>query len=321
MTLTNNTGISLPLAVWLAADDYDFVPGTQKAISATGLMKPTRQILLRERLTDEDADVPDVSDRIAARLGHAIHDSIEKAWTDSYANGMKLLGYPEKVIQRIKINPQSLEPGDIPVYSEQRGCREIMGYKISGKFDLVVDGELNDTKTTSVYTWMLGSKDADYCLQGSIYRWIHQDKITSDYIHINFVFTDWQRVMAKQNPNYPQQRLLTHRVELMSLAATEAWIIAKLSNLEASADLPESEIPRCSDKDLWRSEPKWKFFADPTKTSGKSTKNSDSLAEARAYQASKGGKGVIIEVPGKVKACSYCAAFPICSQKNEYEHD
>lgn len=320
--LTNNTGISVPLAIWLAADDYDFSPGTQRAISATALLKPVRQILLRERLTPDVSEIPDVADRIAARLGHAIHDSIEKSWVESYRISMRQLGYPQHIIDRVRVNPTTpLQEGDIPVWTEQRGTREIMGYKISGKFDLVMDGELNDTKTTSVYTWMRGSKDEDYCLQGSIYKWIHQDKITSDYININFVFTDWQRALAKQNPSYPQQRLLTHRVELMSVAETEAWITARLKALEAAADLPEHQLPRCSDKDLWRSDPVFKYYSDPTKTDGRATKNSDTLAEAMAYKASKGGKGVVIEVPGKVKACGYCPAFQICTQKDEYEHD
>lgn len=320
MTLTNITGISLPLAVWLAADDYDFTPGTQRAISATALLKPVRQILLRERLTDEVAETPDVSDRIASRVGHAIHDSIEKAWLSSYATGMRSLGYPESLIKRVKINPAKVEGDDIPVYAEQRGSREIMGYKISGKFDLVVDGELNDTKTTSVYSWIKGDKDEAYQLQGSLYRWIHQDKITSDYIHINFVFTDWQKVMAKSDPSYPQQRLLTHRVALLSLKDTETWIINKLKSLEAAADLPEESLPYCSDSELWRTEPVWKYYADPTKTAGRSTKNSATLQEAREYQASKGGKGIIIEQPGQVKACGYCPAFAICTQKDLYEH-
>lgn len=317
---TNLTGISLPLAVWLLGDEYDFTPNGEKAISATGIMKPVRQILLRERLTEETVETPDVSQKIASRMGHALHDSIEKTWISSYAQSMRLLGYPEKLIERVKINPKTVEEGDIPVYLEQRGSRSIMGYRISGKFDLVINGELNDYKSTSVYSWIKGSKDEDYALQGSIYRWIHRDKITSDYIHINFIFTDWQKAMAKADPKYPQQRLLTHRVELLSLEATEAWIRRKILALEEAADLPEAEIPYCSDKELWRTDPVWKYYADPNKTDGKSTKNSASLADAMAYKASKGGKGVIIEVPGQVKACSYCPAFPICTQKDQYEH-
>lgn len=320
--ITNFTGISLPLAVWLAADDYDFSPDS-RSISATSLLKPVRQILLRERLTAKTRETPDIADGIAARLGHSIHDGIEKAWTHQYASSMSKLGYSDEVIGRVRINPTDEELREsneiIPVYLEHRGSREIRGYKISGKFDMVQDGELHDFKSTSVYTYIKGSKDEDYCLQGSLYRWVHSDKITSDHITINFVFTDWQRAMAKSQANYPDQRVATHRVQLMSIPQTEKWINDRIDELEAHADLPESELPFCSDKDLWRSEPVWKFYSNPQKTDGKSTKNFKSKSEAYAHM-NKAGKGIVIEVPGQVKACSYCPAFPICSQKDLYDH-
>ena len=318
--ITNITGISLPLAVWLASDSYDFSAMGRRAISATSFLKPVRQILLRERLTAENFVTPDVSDYIASRLGHAIHDSIERAWVDDYVGALRKLGYPEKLIQRIQVNPATVLEDHIPVWIEQRSEREIMGYTISGKFDMVLDGVLQDNKSTSVYTYMLGSKDEDYCMQGSVYKWLNPGKITADYMNIQFIFTDWSRAMAKANPNYPQQRVLEHRVELMSLAETEAWMRTKLKALEASALLPEPMLPHCSDKDLWRGETVYKYYANPAKTDGKSTKNCSSALEAAEYMADKGGKGVVITVPGKVKACGYCPAFPICTQRDLYEH-
>lgn len=320
--ITNITGISLPLAVWLASDNYDFSAMGRRAISATSFLKPVRQILLRERLTAEHAITPDVSDFIASRLGHAIHDSIESAWTDTrtFHKAMRKLGYPEKLIEKIQVNPTEPLEGHIHVWIEHRSEREIMGYIISGKFDMVLDGVLQDNKSTSVYTYMLGSKDQDYCDQGSIYKWLNPDKITADYMNIQFIFTDWSRAMAKANPKYPQQRVLEHRVELKSLAETEAWLKAKLRALEASALLPEPALPFCTDKDLWRGETVYKYFSNPAKTDGKSTKNCATAAEAAEYMAEKGGKGVVIPVPGKVKACGYCPAFPICTQKDLYEH-
>ena len=325
MTYTNVTGISLPIAVWLAADGYDFRPNG-KSISATALLKPVRQILLRERLTDENMETPDISSYIASRLGHSIHDGIERAWKGDYAASLKLLGYPEKLIERVRVNPEPFELRErndiIPVWLEQRGSREIMGYTISGKFDMVLDGVIQDFKSTSVYSYMLGSKDEDYCLQGSIYRWIHQDKIVEDHINIQFIFTDWSKAQARQNPKYPQQRVLEHRVELMSLEQTANWIKTRLKTLEKSALVDESDIPHCTDKELWRGATKYKFYLDPTKASagGRCTKNCDTMAEAQAYQATKGGRGIIITEPGLVKACGYCPAFPICTQKDLYEH-
>lgn len=318
--ITNITGISLPLAVWLTSDNYDFSSVGRRAISATSFLKPVRQILLKERLTADVAITPDVSDFIASRLGNAIHDSIEQAWVHGYKSSMRKLGYPEKLIQRVQVNPETVDPDGIQVWIEQRTERDLLGYTISGKFDMVLDGVLQDNKSTSVYTYMLGSKDEDYCKQGSIYKWLNPDKITSDHMNIQFIFTDWSRAQARQNPNYPQQRVLEHRVELMSIAETEAWMIGKLRELEAAADLPEDQIPQCSDKDLWRGDDVFKYYSNPANTTGRATKNFDDLASANAYMAEKGGKGVVLKVAGKVKACGYCPAFTICSQKDLYEH-
>lgn len=317
MRLTNNTGISLPLAVWLASDNYDF-NANRKAISATSLLKPVRQLLLRERLTEKTSETPDVSEFIASRLGHSIHDGIERAWTQQYRSSLKKLGYPDHLIDAVQINPTTPVAGTIPVYLELRTEREFMGYIISGKFDMVLEGQLNDFKSTSVWSYIKGSKDEDYRLQGSIYKWLNPDKITGNQIIINFIFTDWQGMMAKTTKGYPQQRVLNYPVDLMSLQETENWIRRKIQELEAAADLPEAELPRCTDKDLWRSDDKFKFFSNPAKTDGRATKNFDTQADANAH-AAKLGKGVVIKVPGQVKACGYCPAFPICTQKDEYD--
>lgn len=47
MQYTNTTNIPLPLAVFLATDDYDYQPDT---ISVTTLLKPIKQIILGRRL-------------------------------------------------------------------------------------------------------------------------------------------------------------------------------------------------------------------------------------------------------------------------------
>lgn len=321
MKLTNNSGISLPMAVWLATDEYDYDPDP-RTISATSLMKPVRQILLKERLTAETRRQPDVSDFIASRSGTAIHDSLEKAWTENYAKAMRLLGHPEDIIERVAINPTDLAPGDnytIPVYLEQRGKRDFRGYRISGKFDLCINGELNDIKTTSTYAWKTGNKDEDYKMQGSIYKWIHRDKITSDHINIQFWFTDWQKGKVKTEEGYPPSRLMERRVELMSIKETEIWLNQKFDELEKHADLTETQLPHCTDEELWRSETVYKYFSNPAKTSGRATRRFTDLAEAQAHKAEK-GKGVILTFPGQVKACSYCPVFGICSQKDQYEH-
>lgn len=317
MQITNNSDVSLPLAVWLVDDNYDY-NDAENYISVTGLMKPLRQIVLPRR--NKMLGKPDVSDFVARAMGHSLHDSIEKAWVKNYAKNLAKLGYPESVIDRILINPhdEDLKPDSIPVYLEQRAIRNFKGYNIGGKFDMVAEGVVNDNKSTSAFTWLHGSRDDEHAQQGSLYRWLNPTKITEDYIRINYIFTDWQKFAAKTNPKYPQSRVLHKDIPLWSLEQTEEWISWKLDQINKYTNLPENQIPECTDEELWRSDPKYKYYSDPAKTAGRATKNFDDHAEARQFQAEKGGKGIIKIFPGEPKRCLYCDAFDICTQKDRY---
>ena len=327
MNITNKFDISLPLAVWLLDDDYDY-QSIPNYISATTLLKSTKQIILSKRV-EKDTMEMDVSDRIAAKFGTAVHDSIEKAWRNSGSRAMKLLGYPDHIADNIMINPEketlAKNPNAIPVWIEQRAYREVVingvTYTVGGKFDKVLDGRLFDTKTTSVWTYLKGSKDEDYGKQGGIYKWLNPDKITSDHIFIQFVFTDWQKAMTRTSEGYPQCKVMEHPVLMPSDNEIHDFIVDKLTELSRLWDAPEDKLPDCTDKELWRSEPTYKFYLDPEKAkdpNARATKNNDTLAEAQAYQASKGGRGVIVTKPGEPKACEYCPAFNVCKQKDAY---
>lgn len=326
MLITNNNNIDLTLAVWLLHDEYDYID-KPNYISATTLMKPLRQIVLPMRVPPEQRTM-DISDLIASSMGTALHDSIEKAWTSNPWRALKILGYPESVIKRVRINPTDAElqanPDTIPVYLEQRAFKEVTvngtTYTIGGKFDLVMEGVVQDNKSTSVYTWIHGGKDDDYSLQGSIYKWLNPDKILDDIIRINFIFTDWKKMDAARDPSYPQQRVAAKDVPLRSIADTDTWVRNKLALVNQHMNTPEDQLPECTDEELWRSDPKYKYYADPAKTSGRSTKNFDSLPEAKVFMnQEKGGKGVIITVPGEVKRCSYCSAYEVCTQRLKYD--
>ena len=73
---SNLTNLPLPIAAWLAHDTYD---REAAGISATTLMKPTRQIILSKRLPPGEG-ITDISGMIKSRIGTAIHDAIERAW-------------------------------------------------------------------------------------------------------------------------------------------------------------------------------------------------------------------------------------------------
>lgn len=313
---TNVSNVPLSMAVFLATDQYDYVDDPHY-ISATSIIKPLRQLILASRVKNDDVAL-DLVNMVSSRMGSAIHDSIERAWKNNYKNALQILGYPSKVIERVKINPsnEDLEEDTIPIYLEQRAFKKVGKWTIGGKFDFVGDGRVEDFKSTSTYTAINKSKDNDYILQGSIYSWLNPEIITQDEMAIQFIFTDWSAAKARADANYPQSRIQQRVLKLKSLQETEAFITRKLRMIEQYWDAKEEDIPYCSDEELWRSEPVFKYYKNPAKTS-RSTKNFEDRQDAYLRLAEDGHVGVVIEQPGQVTACKYCAGFSLCSQKDQ----
>lgn len=322
MTITNNSDIPLALAVWLLHDDYDYI-NEPNYISATALLKPVRQHILSKRVPREMVS-EDVEDYVARSLGNSLHSAIERVWIDQYAIPLKKLGYPQSVIDAVLVNPTEQQVKDNPdgifVYLEQREKRKLGKYTIGGKYDLVLEGILHDFKSTSAYSWVYGNRAEDFILQGSIYRWLNPKKITADYIRICYIFTDWQKAQALSNPNYPSKRVEQEDYPLQDPLQIEEWMKNRIALIERYKDAPDEDIPECTPEELWMSDPKYKYYADPNKTSGRSTKNFTDPAKAREHQA-KAGKGIIITEHALPKRCGYCAAAPICKQRERLFND
>tara|TARA_R110000765_G_scaffold63955_1_gene124405 strand:- start:6687 stop:7673 length:987 start_codon:yes stop_codon:yes gene_type:complete len=311
---TNKNNISLALAVFLMHDSYDY-DDRANVISATGLLKSIRQIVLAHQNKDL-AKTVDISDLVPSRMGTAIHNGCEEAWLDrkNVLEALKVFGAADSVTDSIRVNPETITPGEMPVYVEQRAEKEINNTIISGKYDLVLDGVLNDYKSTSVWTYIYDSNSDNYIKQGSIYKWLSPDKITSDIININYIFTDWSAARAKQDgKRYPQQRVITKEYPLWSTEETEQWITNKLESYQALIDSPQQDLPECDDTELWASETVYKYYKNPASTA-KSTKNFATMDEALMRQSADGNVGTVKEVPGEVKACRYCSVVGICEQ-------
>jgi hypothetical protein len=321
MNITNNYGVNLLLAVWLLNDNYDH-DARKNVISASSLIKPLKKYVLGKRVDARTRQV-DVADLMASALGSCIHDAIEAVWLDPIKRGNALtkLGIPEHIQKTILINPKDEElfDGCIPLYFEQRVERPFGEWIISGKYDAIADGRVNDTKSTGVYSYMKGNKDQDYINQLSLYRWLNPDKAVDNVGQINFAFTDWQGFMASRNPDYPEKRLISKTFPLLPDSDVEKLIQERLDALKKYMDAPQEEIPECTPEDLWMDPPKYKYYSDPSKVvGGRSTKNFDDPVEANKMLLEK-GKGIVIKVEGAPKACGYCDAYEICKQKDRYE--
>jgi hypothetical protein len=311
---TNNEGIPLALCVLFVNDLYDH-SSEPNTISVTTLLDSVRQIILGMRATGEGT--ADVSDMVASAYGTALHSALEQAWLDPY-KALEELGYPVSVVQKFIINPLKEVPGlkpYIPVYVEQRSIKQIAGWNVSGKFDLVIDGRLNDLKNRKVWAYLNSSNDKKDILQASIYRWLNQDKVTEKDFSILWLFTDWNSLEALKNPLYPKQRWLEQKFKLLSIQETEQYLINKLGLINQYINSPESELPLCKEnkEELWMSDSVWKYYKNRDKQD-RSTKNFDNYHDAYMQMCRDGSVGVVREVKGKATKCSYCSAKTVCSQ-------
>jgi hypothetical protein len=291
MKYTNKNNLPIIVEKWLLNDEYDYQPGI---MSATGLMKPPRAVVLTER--HYDSLEMDIADLIAIRYGTAIHSSFEAVPYDS-----------------------------ADVEQERRVQAEVDGVKISGKFDMLEQVgvglyKLHDIKSTSVWNYIYDNKTNDYITQLSVYRYLlaAEGKNVQDEADIIMVFTDWSKKKAAEDPTYPQIRMVVKPITLWSIKDTETWISGRLLLLADARQLPDDELPLCTDDELWKQPDKFAVKAKPDSARAKAVL--DSEAAAKQYIEENGG---IIEIrKGYVNRCpDYCPCYPFCNQHQRLKED
>jgi hypothetical protein len=102
----------------------------------------------------------------------------------------------------------------------------------------------------------------------------------------------------------------------MSLEATEQWLTTKLQTIQAYLNADQEALPECTDEELWATSTVFKYYKNPNKLD-RSTKNFDTLGAANARLTSEGSVGIVKEVRGQVKACTYCNALNVCNQAKQ----
>lgn len=299
--LENKTKISLPIAVWLAHDSYDY-DDRKNVISMTGLLKPTRMVVLGMKFAGESKTV-DVENLIASSMGTALHDNVEYAWKDKKKaiETLARLGYKEgeSIFNNITF--------------EKRSEIKVGKWIISGKFDIVFAGYVQDVKSTTVWAWMNDSNKYEHQFQLSGYKLLNPDLITKDKGYIEYIFTDWSKMEALRNRQYPQSRVATKEVDLFSDEQMLELIETKIDDIEEQLELTEPELRDCTDEELWATADTWKYYKNPNSTK-RATKNFDNPIDANTRMAQDGNVGIVKLVAGEAKRCKYCNFTEICSQ-------
>ena len=317
MKYTNYNHIPLALAVMLLSDEYDY-NHTEKTISTTTLLDTPKQIILSQRLKGEGSS--DVSDKIDTVLGTSLHATLEKAWLNPY-KALEDLDYPQAIRDRICINPDivPLIKGTIPIYVEQRASKQIVGWTVTGKFDIIIDGRLGDLKSRKAWAWKHQSNKQKDILQGSIYRWLNQDKITAEDFSIYWFIKNWDKLESIKDKTYPQNIIIDQKLKLKSIDETEQYLTQKLNILDKYWNSPEEDIPPCKEnsEELWMNPPVWKYYSKPENTSCAKGGTYSTSQEAYTRLHKEGNVGKVVEIKSKATKCSWCSASSICNQYND----
>lgn len=284
MILTNNYNMPEPLVRAVANDPYKYTG----YISVTQLIKSPRQRWLSIRHADEMSE--DVTDKLWTLMGSAVHGVLERA-EDKHAKDIQE-GRVEKTF------------GDI---------------KVSGQADLwVYPNTLQDYKFTSVWATREGAKkewEEQLNMLAHLYRSIGLEVEVAEIVAI---YRDWSKAKSKHTKNYPKVGAERVPVKLWPDDQVEEFMIARIYEHTSTEDVPDNQLPFCTDEERWQKADQWAVMKNKNKRAVKlhNTNDEASVHAALLHEACEGKHNYWIEHrKGESLRCNeYCPAKEFCNQ-------
>lgn len=223
MNLSNIYNLPVPLYEAVKADPYS---NGGADISCTRLINPVQLVALEKRHPDKI--VPDVSERLWATYGQLMALLLERV---------------------VKGNPELAAKYRV----EERVAAEVLGWKVSGQFDLfTLEGAvLSDWKFVGAYAAKMAKQGekVEWEAQTNILRWLYW-KATgtlAQRLEIVCLIRDYSEKIEREGL-LPAE---TIEMPMWTIEATEQWITAKVQEHQQAANLPDHLLPPCSDTDRW----------------------------------------------------------------------
>jgi hypothetical protein len=299
MRLTNRLGLPSSIVAAVSRDSYS---RGDAHISVTTLVGPARKRMLE--IVHGDELTEDVSDRIFALFGQAVHAVLERSDPDGQ--------------------------------TEERLFIERHGWRISGQYDrvLVTDQICQDYKVSSTYAVKDGAKPEWVAQLNLLKLLLEHDGQVINRLQAVVILRDWQKSKAQHAADYPQAPVLVLDVPVWPTEQTEAYIADRL-RAHANA---QHVLPLCTAEERWERPAKFALVKDGNSraTSLHDTYDQADLARTAEIasaieKAAKRRKApVTAEKPLKVPAfnieerpaeqvrCeSYCPARIKCEQAND----
>ncbi len=287
MKITNHQNLPAPF-VRMAESEYQYKP---KRYSATELLKPVREILLKRRHNNELEQ--DCSDMVWLLFGQAVHHILE-------SNGT----------------------GDTEFTEERLTYTLENGYTISGIIDFydMAKGEVVDYKTASVWKVIHGDYE-DWDLQGLTYAWLlWKNNLPVKTVKFYAILKDHSKRDAKYKADYPKQPVVPVEfpVNEARLQVIDKFLRDKIDELIRYEGTPDDKLPVCTPEERWNDGDKYAVMKKGRKTA---LRVLDSLETAEKYKTENSGD-YIEKRPGTDKKClEYCLCCEKCSYWQSLQKD
>lgn len=295
MKITNKLNLPQP---FVDAVQSDYKP-REHQYSVTTILNPIRQIILSRRYNDNI--VQDVSDMIWLLFGTALHSVLE----NSKENDTQFK--EEYLKQDLGIIDSSLK-----------------GYFLSGKADLL-DAMLKcmiDYKSTSVYK--IKSKEYDdWYKQLLMYAWLFvKIGFEVDNGKIVALLKDWSKTKAKVDRTYPQYpvQVVPFKFTEEDFKYIEQYIKEKFTQIRKYENVPDDELPMCSEEERWNDGTKYAVKKNNNKTAVRVLSTMEEAEQYRETMQNKNPKDkywVETREGTDTRCLNYCSCCHFCPYYKE----
>ena len=268
----------------------------------TDLLQPARIVHLQHR-HEKELPQENVAEKIKAFQGNAWHAFFEKNLRK--ANNSD--AYKNRFLVEAKI------------------INIILGERIAGKidlYDLVLD-KLSDWKVTGTYKAKVGDYE-DWEEQLNIYAWfLRSYGLITKEVSIIMICPDWNKWEQLRDPKYPEAMITEIPLNIWLLDTTEDLIHTRVRLLKDTENLPDEELPECTQMDMWL---KSSTFALMEPKKDRATRVLPSMQEMEEYIAYreqtkkplKPGYTIVERKAERTRCENYCRVNGFCNQYQQY---
>jgi len=274
--LTNEAG--LPDAIVEAVLNDSYSPGEKSDISVTQLISPPQIRMLKKQHNGEI--VEDVSDRIYALIGQAVHTILERAEQSAVV--------------------------------EKRLYAKFLGWTVSGQFDRlhVRDGVLQDYKIASIWEYIYGLKDDRIKQLNILAELCERNGYAINKLEIVMIFRDWKKSEAKYKSadEYPKHQVAIIDVPLMSKHDRDFLITGLVRDHQVAE---QGLIRPCTKDERWAKDDSYAVMKRGRKSAMRVLPTEE---DAKAWMEENGGDSIEFRKGVSTRCEDYCDVAPFCQQ-------